>query len=217
MELAHKPRAGLQIIGPEICWREAMTGFLLANFGVIPLLALCKDLSSKLDVQAHSNLNLLNAMQIEILQSLDLPFSYRQIKRLEQALQHKFTDISSASLVCHLAFSMIWTGQNKTVSKPAEPAPDGEEAGAVQRIASEIAARDRIVLNELEVDFLTRQVLGAKIQYNITELTQFRRIQDDNSETREIVDSIVHQASLYLHPSLKVDRQLIRALSYISR
>ena len=95
-----------------------------------------------------------------------------------------------------------------------EPAPDGEEAGAVQRIASEIAARDRIVLNELEVDFLTRQVLGAKIQYNITELTQFRRIQDDNSETREIVDSIVHQASLYLHPSLKVDRQLIRALSY---
>ena len=107
LELAHKPRAGLQIIGPEICWREAMTGFLLANFGVIPLLALCKDLSSKLDVQAHSNLNLLNAMQIEILQSLDLPFSYRQIKRLEQALQHKFTDISSASLVCHLAFSMI--------------------------------------------------------------------------------------------------------------
>ena len=126
LELVHKPRAGLQILGPENCWREAMTGFLLANFGVIPLLALCKDSGSKLDVQAYSNLNLLTAMQIEVLQSLDLPFSYSQIKRLEQALQHKFTDISCASLVCHLALSIVRTGQNKTVSKPAGPAPDGD-------------------------------------------------------------------------------------------
>ena len=214
LELVHKARAGLQIIGPESSWREAMTGFLLANFGVIPLLALCKDTGSKLDIQANSNLNLLNAMQIDVLQSLDLPFSYRKIKRLEQALQHKFTDISCASLVCHLALSIARTAENKVVSKPAGPTPDGEEASAVRLIASDMAARDRIFLGAAEVAFLTRQVLGAKIQYTITELTQLRRIQEDNTEIREIVDSIVQQASLYLHPSLKVDRQLIRALSY---
>ena len=194
-----------------------MTGFFLANFGAVPLLSLCKVPGARQDVLAEPALSLLTTMQIETMQSLDLPFAYQQIKELEGNLRTNFTDISFAVLVSHLALAIQRVSQKKLVSleaSPTEASLTAEEKDAIQRIQREVSYRKRIALDQAEMDFLTRQILGAKRQYTLTDLTQLHRLQEDSSEPREIVESIVHEASLYLHPSLKVDRQLIRALSF---
>ena len=218
LELAHIPRAGLQVTGGERNWREAVTGFLLENYGAVPLLSLCKVSGPGLDLLSGSALNLLNTMQVDLLRSLDLPFSYQQIKELEQKLPYRFTDISFAGLVTHLALAIARVSQKKPITSLADPLEVSlgiEEQEAIQQMAKAVNYRQRIILNPPEIDFFTRQILGAKKQYTLNDLTRLSGVQEENpSEPYEIVESIVHEASLYLHPSLQIDRQLIRALSF---
>lgn len=213
LEVARRPHMGFQLSGEPARWREAVTSFLLAKFGVIPLLALCIGSGAKLDVHAGSNLDLLNAMILETLQSLDLPFAYNQVKELEHSLRRRFTDVSSASLACHLALALSGAGRQQM--PPPAPAPvAGEEKEAVRRMALEIQSQRGVTLSETEMDFFAQQVLGAKVQHTLSDMTRSRGDSENEPETREIVDSIVNEASLYLHPTLKVDRQLMRALSF---
>lgn len=217
LELAHKSRGGFQVAGPEASWREAVVDFLITHFGVVPLLVMGMGSGNRSDLHNSSNLKTLNAMLVEMLQTLDLTYAYGLVKRLEQSSSCKFTDVSFASLLCHLALGVSRISQGKVLQSTLDFSPcliKGQQSSAVRKIAQEIFSERQVLLNELEVDFLCRQILGAKIQHSIADLSVYHRSQEDQPGIGEIVDSIVDEASLYLHPSLKVDQQLIRALTY---
>ena len=125
--------------------------------------------------------------------------------------------MSFAALLGHLALAINRTARGKTVepwSSPGVDVPGGDEADAVCQMAEDIRTLRGVVLNPSEICFYTRQVLGAKVQRTLIDLTRQSKPLDDQPEIFEIVESIASEASLYLHPSLKVDQQLQRALYY---
>lgn len=217
LKLIHQPRAGFQIQCSEECWREAIISFILVKFDLISLLSMCIDKEAKFNVHAASNLSLLNKQIIDVLQYLDLSHSYILLKKLEYVTQRKFTDVSFVSLVCYLALAFARVSQGKIIDSMStttqQHIPENISL-AVEQITDEIRTRFSIELNQCEEIFFIQQILGAKIQYTFSDIAQSQQSSLDQFETDEIVESIINEASLYLHPYLKVDRQLIRALTF---
>ena len=212
LDLVYKPRFGFQVLGSEANWREAMVHLFITKFGVMSLLALEEDPGAQPDAQAGSNLNFLNTLLTDALLSLDLISAHAFVKQLEETLHRRFVDVAFVRLVCHLALAISRSTQGKVVEMPggmSENLGSNDEAIAVEHLLPSAS----FSLPETEIEYFIRQVRGAKIQYTLIDMLQSHRSQAEQQETQEIVQHIVDEASLHLHPYLKVDQQLIRALS----
>lgn len=212
LTLDYQPRVGFCLQGSEADWRELMVHLFITKFGVISLLAIGEDPSVQPEAQTGSNLNLLNTMLADTLRELDIAAAHALVRQLEEMLQRRFADVSFVGLVCHLALANSRSLQGKHVQLPTEALENiraSEEAQAVVHLLNST----HFIWNEHELAFFVRQVRGAKIQYTLIDLLQSHPAQEDQLEIDTIVQYIVDEASLYLHPYLKVDQQLIRALS----
>jgi transcriptional antiterminator/mannitol/fructose-specific phosphotransferase system IIA component (Ntr-type) len=217
LTLVYKPRRGFLVLGSEPAWREAMTDFLLTSFGVVTLLLRSMNQAASPSLEAGSSPKLLNGMLLEALQTFDLADAYPLVKSLEQILHCKFTDDSLVTLICHLGIAVGRIQQGRAIPENSI-APDDRilspEANAVRLIAQEIQSTRHISFNEVEIDYFTRQILGAKAQHSLSDLSALHKGQEERPVITEIAANILTEASLYLHPSLKVDQQLARALAY---
>ncbi len=212
LSLTIKPHSGLQVQGSEANWREAMVQLYISKIGVISLLAMGAEATIQPDIKTGSHLNLLNTMLTETLRSLDLKSASGFIKKMEEKLHKHFVDVAFVRLVCHLALAVSRSGQNQVIEIPTGVSDipfENEESLAIK----ELLVASPFSLKEPEIKMFCRQVLGAKLQHSRFEMTQSQQVLTGQMETHEIVQHIVDDASLYLHPSLKVDQQLIRALS----
>ncbi len=212
LALAFKPHFGFQVVGSETNWREAMVNLFVSKIGVVSLLAMGDSPTKQPDIKTGSHLNLLNTMLTETLRTLDLKTASSFVTQLEEKLHRHFVDVAFVRLVCHFALAIFRSGQNKSVELigGASEIPDEYEEGTAIK---ELLLSRPFSLQESEIKMFCRQVLGAKIQHSRSEMIQPHHAISGQMETHEIVQHIIDDASLYLHPSLKVDQQLIRALS----
>jgi len=212
LALVYKAHSGFEVQGSEVNWREAMVHLYLTKLGVIPLLTTSNASDSQQEIQLGMNLDLQSTMLTETLKSLDLKSAHNFVIQLEDILHQRFVDVAFVRLVCHLALAVFRSSQNKFVDLPNDVQDDlrvGDKARAIERLLTS----SPFYLVPSESKFCLHQVLGAKIQYSIIDILQSRHVQIEQLDTQEIVQQIIDAASLYLHPSLKVDQQLIRALS----
>jgi transcriptional antiterminator len=212
LELVYKPRFGFQVHGSEADWREAMVHLFITKFGVMTLLALENDPGARPDAQTGSNLNFLNTLLTNALLSLDLISAHSFVKELESSLQRRFVDVAFVRLVCHLALAISRSIQGRVVEMPVS-VPDLQSDNAEVELIDRQLRNASFSLPVEEIEYFIRQVRGAKIQYTLIDMLQSHNSKSEQIETREIVNHIVDEASLRLHPFLKVDQQLIRALS----
>jgi mannitol operon transcriptional antiterminator len=212
LDLVYKPRFGFQVHGREADWREAMVHHFITKFGVMSLLALENDPGAQPEMKAGSNINFLNTLLTDALLSLDLISAHAFVKRLEESLNRRFADVAFVRLVCHLALAISRSSQGKVVEMPGV-LPENFHGTGEAEVIGDLLRSAAFSFPEPEIEFFIRQVCGAKIQYTMIDMLQSHRSQAEQLETQEIVRHIVDEASLHLHPFLKVDQQLIRALS----
>ncbi len=212
LALVFNKHNGFQLQGSEVNWREAMVHLYLTKIGVIPLLAMSNATDVQLDIRIGSNLDIQSTMLTETLQPLDLKSAHNFVKQLEDTLHQRFVDVAFVRLVCHLALAVSRSSQNKIVDPPNN-VPDNLRVGDKAKAIESLLSSSPFFLAPSESKFIIQQVLGAKIQYSLIDMLQSRHVLKEQLETQEIVQDIIDTASLYLHPSLKVDQQLIRALS----
>ena len=212
LSLSYKPHIGFQVEGSESNWREAMVTLFVSKIGVVSLLALGDSPTKQPDIKTGSHLKFVNTMLTETLRTLDLKTAASFVKQLEDKLHKHFVDVAFVRLVCHYALAIFRSGHNKSIELTggiSEIPDENEELTAIK----ELLVSMPVSLQDTEINMFCRQVLGAKIQHSRSELIQPHQILSGQMETHEIVQHIVDDASLYLHPSLKVDQQLICALS----
>ena len=212
LTLTFKSNAGFQIQGSEANWREAMVHLYITKIGVLSLLNMGSPLVGPPDTKIGSTLNLLNTMLTDTMRLLDLKSAYRFVMQLEERLHRRFVDVAFVRLVCHLALAVSRSVKAKSVDLPMDEPVIPSENEVIAAIDL-LLASESFSLNKSEVQFFFRQVLGANIQQPRIDMMQSHHTLSEQLETQEIVQHIVSDASLFLHPSLKVDQQLIRALA----
>jgi transcriptional antiterminator/mannitol/fructose-specific phosphotransferase system IIA component (Ntr-type) len=212
LALVYKTHNGFEVQGSEVNWREAMVHLYITKLGVIPLLAMGNASVVQHEIKIGLNLDLQSTMLTETLQSLDLKSAHNFVKQLEDIFHQRFVDVAFVRLVCHLALAVSRSSQNKIVDIPND-VPDNLGVGDKAKTIESLLTSSPFFLMPSESKFFIHQVLGAKIQYSLIDILQSRHSLKEQLETQEIVQDIIDAASMYLHPSLIVDQQLIRALS----
>jgi transcriptional antiterminator len=210
--LVYETHNGFEVQGSEVNWREAMVHLYITKVGVIPLLAMSNASEDQQDLKTGLNLDLQSTMLTETLQSLDLKSAHDFVKQLEDILHQRFVDVAFVRLVCHLALAVSRSSQNKIVDLPND-VPGNLSVGDKTKVIESLLSSSPFFLSPSESRYFFHQILGAKIQYSLIDILQSRHVSKEQLDTQEIVQHIIDTASLYLHPSLKVDQQLIRALS----
>ncbi len=210
LDVTYAPRKGFRCQGSEATWREAVVHLLITKLGTLKLLSLGNGPDSPLEGTAGADLNLLNRALVQYLEQIHYPAAFQTVKRVENAFDHPFIGIDFARLACHLALAAAQSAAGRHVELPGwipRKSPE-EDAKAVRELLAETALH----LPDIEAEYFLRQIRGSKVQYTLKDLLSTRSILFAEAETQEIVENIVNEASLYLHPYLKVDQQLFRAL-----
>ena len=216
LSLIRRPHFGFQAVGREIDWREAFVDFLLDTVGEMPLLALCAGSTAALRSRLKCQANLLHRLSA-FLEDLELCYSKTLVDSIRGMRGQQFTDDAYAALVLHLAILIMCVQQGKTV----ELAPEHLERLREHRgfltaklIAEQIDQDLDVTLAESEVACIAIQLLGAKVQQTVSDIVGAGGSDRIDPATREIVDDMLAEASVHLHPYLRGDQQLIRSLAF---
>lgn len=215
LDLVRRPNFGVLIEGCETNWRKALLDVLLDVSGPVGLLALCRGVRAPQQFGVHGE----SALSLSItayLQRLDLSYCRRLVAFLSDTLGCQFTDDSCATLVLHLALMMerLRMGKAVVIARERITAMQHEHSYPVARLTmGRIERKYRISVSEDEVAFLVMQLSGASIRRSVSDLMAGGTGTADR-QALELADQMVAEASLYLHPYLKADQQLIRGLAY---
>jgi mannitol operon transcriptional antiterminator len=216
LSLIRRPHFGFKAIGPETDWREAVVGFLLDTVGEMPLLALYAGSKTALRSRLKREADLLRCLSA-FLEGLELCDSKTLVDSMRETLHLQFTDNAYVSLVLHLAILIGRVRQGKAI----ELAPEHLESLREQRefftaklIAEQIDSSLGTALTESEVAYIAMQLLGAKIQRTVPDIVGEGEADRIDPEMAEIAEGILAEASVFLHPYLRGDRQLIRSLAF---
>ena len=216
ISLVRRPGFGFRVVAEERHWRETVVGFLLDTVGEMPLLALCGGSTAAFKLQMRGKAGLLHILRA-FLDGLELTYCSRLVDSVESRLSLEFADNSYVSVVLHLAILIDRVGQGKIVGLPpglVERLRDLREFEVAQTAVEQIAERFRILPARSEVAHISMQLLGAKSRRSISDITGESEADRLRSEVLELVDALLVRASMYLHPCLRVDQQLIRSLAF---
>jgi len=215
LSLIRRPHFGLKVSGKEHDRRETVVGFLLHNLGRTALLALCQGSKMAFQSRMKGKVGLLRELSTFV-QHLGLGCSRRFVDAIETMLHLRLTDSAYASLVLHLAIQMDRIQQGKIV----EVAPECMERlrglaefSTAKVVAEQIEQRLNIPLSESEVAYIAMHLSGAKSKRAVADIVGVSDAERIEPQLLQVVDGVLAEASLYLHPYLRVDRQLIRGLA----
>ncbi|MBM4464046.1 MAG: PRD domain-containing protein [Chloroflexi bacterium] len=216
LSLIRRPHFGFKTVGKEGDWRKAVVDFLLETVGEMPLLVLCKGSKAALRSRMKGKVGLLRVLSA-FFENLDLSYSKKLVDSIERMLHLQFTDDACVSLVLHLAILIGRVGQGKIVELPPQHLKslrEQREFHAAKIIADQIEQRFNTVLPKSEVAYIAIQLAGAKIRWTVSDIIGERSAEEIEPGVLEMVDGMLAEASIYLHPYLRVDQQLIRSLAF---
>lgn len=216
LSLIRRPHFGFKAVGNEDDWREAVVNLLLDTVGEMPLLALCAGSKAALRSQLKGKVGLLRGLSA-FFEDLDLSYSKELVDSIERTLHLQFTDKACISLVLHLTILIRRVQQGKIVEltpEHLEALREQREFHAAKVMAEQIEQRFNTALTESEVAYIAMQLLGAKTRRTVSDIIGERDAEKSSLGVLEIVDGMLAEASVYLHPYLRVDQQLIRSLAF---
>ncbi len=215
ISMIRKPNFGILATGDEIDMRQALVNLLVDACGPNALLSYSLGTAASLRAVMRGERVLLRCVSA-CLDQLDLRYCRRLVTSLSAGLGCQFIDDSCVSLVIHLALMAegVRCGRCVTFDTKRTSVLKQEVGYALARLTADRVERHyRIKVPEGEVAFLMTQLSAASIRRSVGDVLQ-GGIGSANSEALQLADQIVAEASLCLHPYLKVDQQLRRALAF---
>jgi len=216
LSLIRRPNFGFKTIGKEGDWRDTVVDFLLDTVGETPSLALYKGSKAALRSQLKGEVGLFRVLSV-FLEDLELSYSSKLIDLAGSILHLQFADSAYVSLVLHLAILIKHIQQGKIVELLPEHMKglrEQREFHGAKIIAEQIEQRFNIALPKSEIAYIAMQLLGAGIWQTVSDIIGEGDTEKINPEVRELVDSLLAEASIYLHPYLRVDQQLVHILAF---
>jgi len=217
LSLIRKQNYGCYIEGMEKDKRDALVACIIENAGEIKLLEIIgniyKSTNSTRRLMAKYEQDIVN-----FLPDLNLAYFINLVNLLQDLSGEKYTDKSYILIVLHLAFMVKRVRNNFVVEdfhRPLFGAKQKKYYSLATTIAENIKQTFKIKIPDQEILFITHLLGDLKIKRSITEEIEFEDFLAFNTgEVFEIVGSILNNASLYLHPTLKLDKELIQSLLF---
>jgi len=215
LSLIRRPHFGFKAVGGERDCREAVVDFLLDTVGEMPLLVLCEGSKTAFRSRLKHETGLLCVLSA-FLEDLDLGYSRKLVDSFEEMLQLQFADNAYVSLALHLAILIARIRRGRIVElmpEHLESVREQKEFHAAKIVVEQIEQRFDIAPTESEVTYIAMQLLGAEIRWTIPDIIGGREVERIDPGVLEVVDGMLAE-SVYLHPYLRVDQQLIRSLAF---
>jgi transcriptional antiterminator/mannitol/fructose-specific phosphotransferase system IIA component (Ntr-type) len=215
--LVRRPNFGCQIQGPEDKWQEALCHFLLEHVKESYLLALCVR-SRMVQPQKPNEVGFARLLS-EYFTTLELEYSEELVTWAEQEIGVHFVDQGRIALVLHIAVLIARLRKGRRICKApshTQRLKKRSEYAIVEEIATHVERHCCISLTEAEKIYLTEQLMRVEKKQPFEEMLPkalAEKESDLNIEAKAIVNNLLEYASFHLHPSLRVDQQLIRNLT----
>lgn len=208
LQLKKKPNYGIEIVGAEKHWRNA----------IISLINIDKDnseLKEMLYENCNSRIDYRTMAKLKELMDIDFKQLERILCNAEEELQVNFTNDAFESFIIHLVIAMRRLLQNNDIELSEEilnNLKEKEEYNIASKIAGRIAADFDIKLPEDEIGYIALHLLGAKMQAGVSD--KELNIVDDKEEKLPVViaKEIIAIAEKALGIGLGQDNQLLNGL-----
>jgi transcriptional antiterminator/mannitol/fructose-specific phosphotransferase system IIA component (Ntr-type) len=215
LELVRRQNYGCMIAGDERYWREAVIGLLQESAGDARLLALVQGLNTVVDVSYRTKTGLEEALQ-KVWMRLDIPLIKILVSSVEQDFEGTLSDQDFIKFFIYLALAVYRNRLGKRIGRfpeisklPYLP----QRLSKANRLGAQIHAQFGIQLSEAEIAWVALQIPGSDSLRPVAAFTVEETRVAGGASTRKLIDQLLSQASLSLHPSLSVDTDLIHNLT----
>ena len=212
LRLVSKQNYGLIIEGSEEIRRDVIVGYILDSCDRIKLIKLCS--GNNID-QCNLDSEGFNIFLREYICELDFKWMNQIIERIESQFNSRFVDDDRVKLELYLAITLDRNRNGRFIETTPENItsinglPELEISEFISRCLNEKVSDS---LNKNEILHLTNYLLSCELSNadNSQKLWPW----EFNSMIPDMVDELINQASLHLHPSMGVDPDLRNSLSY---
>ena len=215
LALIRRPNYGCMISGPEPDWREAVIRLLQESAGDARLLALCRGMKTVVEVSYRKQMGL-EELLLNTWRQLEIPVIRQLISPVEHAFEGSLSDQDYLRFFIYMAV-MVYRNRigksNCTFPEVPSDAGTAQTLAEAGQLAAQVHRQFGIQLSPAELAWMALQMpQPARAQYPTDQSAGIVDSQNDPS-VRGLVDQILHQAALSLHPSLRVDLELIQNLT----
>ncbi len=215
LQLVRRPNYGCIVTGDERSWRAAAIDVIQESAGHARLLALFQGVKTVVHVASRPQAGLEQALSAAWAK-LDIQL----IKQLVSPLVHDFagrlSDQAYIELCIYLAVSLYRIGVGRTLEVPPDPSRQDRLAGRIaeaKQIAARLHQRSSLLLSAIEIDWLALKIAEAGVQSPLSEPSLGRSEPALDPAVLKMVNRIMAQASISLHPSLGTDHELVYNLA----
>jgi len=223
LRLNRRQNYGCQVDGNESDIREALIDCFIEGIGEESLLSIVGDKYAYYQPTNVDQLSIERPYLIHLLEKLNIDYFSRLILQ-EEAGKLSLTDRALVSLVLCLAILAYRIQNGKALEKgyayPAE-LKDQEAFSLADVLAGKVNRQLGIRISEQELVYLAHQLSKADVRKSVTTLLvkskpASKELEGNKTEFSpdilSLAEDVVTYASVYLHPSLKVDAELLRNL-----
>jgi len=209
LTLLKKPNYGIEVVGAEEDWRNAISSLIVYDKADDELKELLYvDYGGKIDYKTITKLK-------ELI-NLDYSLIERIVLQAEKELEIKFSDEAYLSLVMHIAISIKRLNNGKDIQLSQEILSNLQlksEYLIAKKIALEIGEAFQLKLPESEIGYILLHILGTKMQEKTSsEIDLNLEIDGDNQQAIIMSKEIISIAERVLNIKLSKDIQLLNGL-----
>ena len=215
LQLVRRPNYGCMIIGDERNWRVAAIDLIQESAGDARLLALLQGVKTVVNIASRSQAGLEETLSAAW-QKLDIPLIKQLMSPLEREFAGTLSDQAYIEVCIYLAVTVYRVRMGKTLNTHPDPSRVARLASRrseAKSIAARLRQRSGIVLSAVEIDWLALRIAEASPLAPSPEPSHGGQDSALDPTILKLVDRILVQASLSLHPSLSKDQELIRNLA----
>lgn len=209
LTLLKKPNYGIEIVGAEEDWRNAISSLIVfdkANDELKELLYV--DYCGKIDYKTITKLKELINLDYSIIEKIVL--------QAEKELEIRFSDEAYLSLVMHIAISIKRLNNGKNIQLDQEILSNlklKNEYHIAKKIATEIGEAFQVDLPESEIGYILLHILGTKMQEKTSNKIDLNlELDADNLQAITMSKEIISIAERVLNVKLSNDIQLLNGL-----
>ena len=215
LQLIRRPNFGCMVIGDERNWRAAAIDLIQESAGDARLLAMLQGAKTVVRVSSRTSAGLEDALA-RIWGKLNILLIKQLMSPLEQEFAGALSDQAYIEVCIYLAVSVYRVRIGKTLGVHPDPLKAGRlasRASEAGEIAARLHQRSGIQLPNLEIEWLALKIAECNPMPALPRDGNGRGGPGLDPTIRRLVDRILVQASLALHPSLTADQELLHNLA----
>ena len=209
LTLLRKPNYGIEVVGAEEDWRNAISSLIVYDKADDELKELLYvDYCGKIDYKTITKLKELINLDYSLIEKIVL--------RAEKELEIRFSDEAYLSLVMHIAISIKRLNNGKNIQLSQEILSNlklKSEYHIAKKIATEIGEAFQVELPESEIGYILLHILGTKMQEKTSNKIDLNlELDADNQQAITMSREIISIAERVLNIKLSNDIQLLNGL-----